>query len=172
MKKRFIILFVLIIAAFDTYLFYIKSKNPQFKEPQKLDKPVYETDDTYCNQEDVKERAKCLFTIKEIPKVNITTQKELDLTYQKWNKGISVSIDNKKIGDAKIKTRGNTTYQAGTIYGAYNYKLKFDEEVNIFGFGSNKKWVLLPNFIDRSYFRQFYFSNLAQLIMGDYFLQP
>lgn len=149
-------------------MLFIRNDNKE-AEYHDAEKPTYATDDTYCNQEDVKERAKCLFTIDRIPRVDISTKKALDLTYQVWNKDITVSIDNKKIGNAKIKTRGNTTYQAATIYGAYNYKLKFDEDVNIFGFGSNKKWVLLPNFIDRSYFRQFYFSNLGQLIMGDYF---
>lgn len=163
MKRRFIIPILLIIVSFSIYFFYSNAQKPEDKP-----RPTYPTDDTYCKQEDVKKRGDCLFHIDKIEKLELTSKKPLDLTYHKSNKDIEVTLADKKLPTAKLKTRGNTTYQAGTIYGAYNYKLTFEEPVNLYNFGTNKKWVLLPNFIDRSYFRQFYFSNLGQIIMGDY----
>ena len=160
MKRRFLIPIAVIALAFSIFYFYFDN------QPKKK---TYKTDDTYCKQEDVSERTKCLFNIDKIEKLELTSKKPLDLTYHKSNKDIEVSLAGDSLPNAKLKTRGNTTYQAGTLYGAYNYKLTFEEPVNLYNFGTNKKWVLLPNFIDRSYFRQFYSSNLGQVIMGDYF---
>ncbi|MBP5675025.1 CotH kinase family protein [Candidatus Saccharibacteria bacterium] len=162
--KKYIPLFVFPILAVFLSLFLFLSNRPiENKTAKSID-----TDDTYCKQKDVSERAKCLFNIDKIEKLELTSKEPLDLTYHKSNKGIEVSLDGNSLPTAKLKTRGNTTYQAGTIYGAYNYKLTFEEPVNLYNFGTNKKWVLLPNLIDRSYFRQFYFSNLGQLIMSDF----
>lgn len=158
MKRRLLIPFIIVIASFCAFFFYFNN------QPK-----AQTTDDTYCKQENTSERAKCLFNIDKIEKLELTSKKPLDLTYHKSNKDIEVSLAGTSLPTGKLKTRGNTTYQAGTLYGAYNYKLTFEEPVNLYNFGTNTKWVLLPNFIDRSYFRQFYYSNIAQLIMGDYF---
>ena len=157
--RRFLIPVSVIVASILFSSFYFLNKNQL---------STFKTDDTYCKQENVSDRAKCLFNIDKIEKLELTSKKPLDLTYHKSNKDIEVSLAGTSLPTAKLKTRGNTTYQAGTLYGAYNYKLTFEEPVNLYNFGTNKKWVLLPNFIDRSYFRQFYTSNLAQLVMGDF----
>ena len=157
--RRFLIPVSVIVASILFSSFYFLNKNQS---------STFKTDDTYCRQENVSDRAKCLFNIDKIEKLELTSKKPLDLTYHKSNKDIEVSLAGTSLPTAKLKTRGNTTYQAGTLYGAYNYKLTFEEPVNLYNFGTNKKWVLLPNFIDRSYFRQFYTSNLAELVMGDF----
>ena len=162
MKKKIIIISVICVIIcfiFGFLVFKKQAKNPIYKP---------EVSDNYCRQENASERVKCLMKVDEIPSLKLTSEKEIDYTYHKWNKNISVELDDEKLPEAKIKTRGNTTYTAGTIYGAYNYKIKFDKAVDLFGFGKSDKWVLLPNLIDYSNIRQFYFSNLAQVIMGDY----
>ena len=49
----------------------------------------------------------------------------------------------------KIKGRGNTTWTMPKK----PYKLKFDEKVDLFGFGAAKTWVLLADFGDKSLLR-------------------
>ncbi len=52
-------------------------------------------------------------------------------------------------GKTEIKGRGNTTWSAPKK----PYRLKLDKKTDLFGFGSNKHWVLLANYTERSLMR-------------------
>ncbi len=52
-------------------------------------------------------------------------------------------------GETDIRVRGNST----SLLPKLSYKLKLDKKTDIFGFGSNKHWVLLANYIDSSMLR-------------------
>jgi hypothetical protein len=52
-------------------------------------------------------------------------------------------------GAMEIKGRGNTSWN----FPKKPYKLKLDKKTDLFGFGKNKHWVLLANFIDESHLR-------------------
>ena len=52
-------------------------------------------------------------------------------------------------GATEIKGRGNSSWN----YPKKPYKLKLDKKTDLFGFGKNKHWVLLANFIDESSLR-------------------
>ena len=52
-------------------------------------------------------------------------------------------------GAISIKGRGNTTWKRPKK----PYKIKLDKKTNLFGFGKNKHWVLLANYLDESLMR-------------------
>ncbi len=60
-------------------------------------------------------------------------------------------------GTMKIRGRGNTTWG----YEKKPYKIKLDEKTDLFGFGKNKHWVLLANYVDESHMRNMLSYNLS-----------
>ena len=92
----------------------------------------------------------------EIPTLSITC----DTDYYDVQKGNAVEAEIEISGDARfsgmqykgkaeIKLRGNST--AGQV--KRPFKVKLDKKANLFGMGSNKHWVLLANFYDRTHLR-------------------
>lgn len=59
----------------------------------------------------------------------------------------------------EIKGRGNSTW---TMYPKKPYKIKLGESTNLFGFGKNKHYVLLSNYLDESLMRNTTAFRLAE----------
>lgn len=57
----------------------------------------------------------------------------------------------------KVKVRGNSTAEAPKK----PYTIKFDSKQNVLGMGSAKKWVLLANWFDKSFLRNYLALSLA-----------
>lgn len=70
---------------------------------------------------------------------------------------LDCSSGSKRIMEADIKGRGNTTWDAPKK----PYKIKFAEEQSLFGFPADKEWVLLANYGDKTMLR-----NELALAMG------
>ena len=60
-------------------------------------------------------------------------------------------------GKIQIKGRGNTSW----AYSQKPYKIKLDKSTNLFGFGKNKHWVLLSNYLDQSMMRNVTASQIS-----------
>ncbi|MCI8489330.1 MAG: hypothetical protein HFJ04_03610 [Lachnospiraceae bacterium] len=60
-------------------------------------------------------------------------------------------------GEIEIRGRGNTTWS----YDKKPYKVKLGTKTDLFGFGSNKHWVLLANYTDESHLRNTLSYNLS-----------
>ena len=57
-------------------------------------------------------------------------------------------------GKIEIRGRGNTTWEWGMMSGGkLPYKIKLDKKANLLGFGENKHWVLLGNYLEESLLR-------------------
>lgn len=122
-----------------------------------------------------------LLEVVSIPTIRVETNNNAELNLEKgfWNENVAISIlkensSNEEVIDisAKIKTRGSSTYNIGLKYGPIPYKIKFSEATSMLGFEADRNFLLLPNFIDPSYVRQFFFFSAAQLIMGGEYYQP
>lgn len=61
-------------------------------------------------------------------------------------------------GKAEIKGRGNSTWK---WFPKKPYKIKLDKKTNLFGYGKNKHWVLLANYIDESLVRNKLSGDIA-----------
>jgi len=61
-------------------------------------------------------------------------------------------------GRTEIKGRGNTSWG----YPKKPYKLKLDKKTNLFGYGKNKHWVLLSNWLDECFQRNVLAGDLAE----------
>lgn len=59
-----------------------------------------------------------------------------------------------------IRGRGNTTWDMPKK----PYKLKFDDEVSIFGLGADKEWVLLANYADKTLLRNVVAMKLSEIV--------
>lgn len=107
------------------------------------------------------------YQINTIPSLYITTPKTIDQKeYVEGTTAEIIDTVNSKNSLAKTtsktKCRGNSSF--GLVNGKYSYKIKFDEKVNIFGFGANKNWNLLANYLDRSYLRNYLTYKTAELL--------
>ena len=83
-----------------------------------------------------------------------STYKDADM-YIQGNDIYSSQYD----GKIEIKGRGNTSWEA---YTQKPYKIKLKKSTNLFGFGKNKHWVLLSNYLDQSMMRNMTASQLSQ----------
>jgi len=63
-------------------------------------------------------------------------------------------------GRTEIKGRGNSSWG----FPKKPYKLKLDKKTNVFGYGKNKHWVLLSNWIDECYQRNVIAGDLADAV--------
>lgn len=59
-----------------------------------------------------------------------------------------------------IRGRGNTTWDMPKK----PYKIKFDDEVSIFGLGADKEWVLLANYADKTLLRNVVAMKLSEIV--------
>lgn len=67
--------------------------------------------------------------------------------------------------EGKVKGRGNQTWKA---YPKKPYALKFTDKQSPFGFPSNKSWVLLADFLDKSFMRTAYMSEASRAAEIDF----
>ena len=65
---------------------------------------------------------------------------------------------------AQIRGRGNATWN----YQKKPYKLKLDAKQPVFGFPSNKNWVLLADYCDKSFLRTAYMAEVSNAVGMDY----
>jgi len=64
----------------------------------------------------------------------------------------------------KIRGRGNATW----LYEKKPYALKFSEKQSPLGFPSNKSWVLLAEYLDKSFLRTAYMTEVSRAVNIDY----
>lgn len=91
----------------------------------------------------------------KLPVVYIDTADGADIAFKEDEKSANVRVQGNAAfgqqydGAAKVKGRGNSTWGLPKK----PYKVKLDKKADMFGFGRNKHWVLLANFIDVSSLR-------------------
>lgn len=101
----------------------------------------------------------------DIPTVYITTDDGLPISVKEEDKRGSVTIvdangvDVLYSGTMDIKGRGNSTWRMAKK----PYKIKLDKAADLFGFGANKHWVLLANFLDETGMRNHTAADLAKI---------
>lgn len=101
----------------------------------------------------------------DVPTVYITTDDGQPITVKTETKKGSIKIvdangvDVLYNGAMEIKGRGNTTWGMAKK----PYKIKLDKAADLFGFGANKHWVLLANFLDESGMRNHTATDLAKI---------
>ena len=102
----------------------------------------------------------------KLPVVYIDTVDGSDIAFKADEKSANVRVQGNaefKLqydGAAKVKGRGNSTWGLPKK----PYKVKLDKKTDMFGFGKNKHWVLLANFIDVSSMR----NKLAYDMSGEF----
>ncbi len=104
-----------------------------------------------------------------LPVMTINTETGEDVTTKEYYINCEITIlDNTGKGDsvgsavAEIKGRGNSTWN----YDKKPYKFKFDKKQDLFGYGSEKTWVLLADARDYSLLRNMLALN-AGLTMSE-----
>lgn len=102
----------------------------------------------------------------KLPVVYIDTVDGTDIAFKADEKSANVRVQGNAEfkqqydGAAKVKGRGNSTWGLPKK----PYKVKLDKKTDMFGFGKNKHWVLLANFIDVSSMR----NKLAYDMSGEF----
>ena len=102
----------------------------------------------------------------KLPVVYIDTEDGRDIAFKADEKSANVRVQGNAEfkqqydGAAKVKGRGNSTWGMPKK----PYKVKLDKKTDMFGFGKNKHWVLLANFIDASSMR----NKLAYDMSGEF----
>lgn len=101
-----------------------------------------------------------LFTISDVSKIEIFASDAITSKKDYVNAKIIVSGEdyNLEETDVRIRLRGNSSLSAPKK----SYKLKFNEKVDMFGFGKDKEWALIANYYDTSLMRNYYAYKLAQ----------
>jgi hypothetical protein len=149
--------------------------------PETIESPIelYHVSSPVADLNEDKQEIDDIFAVNSVPRMDISFDGTLDTDYGVWNDRVGFKITDKYVYDnniggltGRIKTRGNTTFAAGEKYGAFQYKVRLNQGTDFFGFGEHKEWVLLANFLDRSYLRQFFLSGAGRLIMGDGYFVP
>ena len=74
----------------------------------------------------------------------------------------SVGVDEDGNYPMTIKGRGNSTWDLPTTKKPYN--IKFNEKVDLFGYGEAKKWSLLAGWLDTSFVRGYIGYKLARVL--------
>lgn len=100
-----------------------------------------------------------------LPVIYITTETDIQgkENYVKGSMTLKRNQEQVEKGSAtydkpiEIKWRGNTTMG----YAKKPYKVKLDKKTDMFGFGENKHWVLLANYLDGSLMRNRLSYNLS-----------
>lgn len=106
------------------------------------------------------------FFFSKLPVVYIDTNKGVDITSKTINVKCNVKIqgnsefDGGYDGKAEIHGRGSSSWRYYTTQ--QSYKIKLDKKTDVFGFGSNKHWILISNFIDNTFVRNLYAQQVAE----------
>ena len=101
-----------------------------------------------------------LFTIDEVAKIEIQTNEAITSKEEYVDAKVLILSENYQLDETnlKIRLRGNSSISAPKK----SYKLKFNEKIDIFGFGSDKEWALIANYYDTSMMRNYYAYKLAK----------
>lgn len=103
-----------------------------------------------------------------LPILSINTVNDEKITSKSKYLGCFVSTSNAQDSNcfnnvsAKIRGRGNTTWE----YEKKPYRLKFNSEVDLFGMGEAKDYILLASYSDLSMARNYLAQSLASLFQG------
>lgn len=68
------------------------------------------------------------------------------------------------VWEMTIRGRGNSSFKMPK----YGYKIKFSEKREILGMPSNREWVLIANFRDKTHLKNYISSQLAETLGDDY----
>lgn len=104
------------------------------------------------------------FYFSKLPIVYINTDDGKAVTSKAEYKGATIRIqgndlyDQQYEGATEIKGRGNSSWE----FPKKPYKLKLDKKTDLFGFGKNKHWVLISNWLDVCGMRNWTASTLAK----------
>lgn len=92
-----------------------------------------------------------------LPVITINTENSAPITSKEDYLSADMSIAAQDMPDEQLYTgkieirgRGNATW---AMYPKKPYKIKLDKKADLFGMGSNKHWVLLANYRDRTFMR-------------------
>lgn len=102
--------------------------------------------------------------VSTIPVVYLTTDSGNPIVTKDFYVSASVRIqgsdefEQQYDGVAEVKGRGNSSWK----YPQKPYKIKLDKKTDLFGYGANKHWVLIPNFNDKCGLRNKIASELAR----------
>lgn len=91
---------------------------------------------------------------------NGTTIEDLDVDCRMRVQGDS-EFSEQYNGKAEIHVRGDSSAEFPT---QLPYKIKLKKKTSLFGFGSNRHWVLVSNFIDNSLMRNMLATQLADVL--------
>ena len=104
------------------------------------------------------------FYFSKLPIIYINTDDGLPVTVKTEYKDASIRIQgNAEFGEQfdgrmEIKGRGNSSWS----FPKKPYKLKLEKKTDLFGFGKNKHWVLISNWLDVCGMRNWMASSLAK----------
>ena len=117
------------------------------------------------------------FLIDSVARININTENEKVVnTKEEYTNATFEIIDNKirennfAETSIRIKCRGNSSFVNAHLQGQpfenskFSYKIKFDTKQDLFGFGKDKEWNLIANFMDRSFIRNHLVYSLSKLM--------
>ena len=99
-----------------------------------------------------------------LPRLVIDTLDGKDVTSRSEYKSALITIENAKAQyciqnrQVEIRGRGNSTWM---YFDKKPYKLNFNTKIDLFGFGGNKKYVLLANAMDETNIRTYLAFHLA-----------
>ena len=104
----------------------------------------------------------------DLPTVFITTEGEAPVTTKENYVNCTVSIIGADGGveneSARIKLRGNSTLAQDKK----PYKLKFSQDLSLFGLAPSNEWALLSNYADKSLMRNRLAYEMSKLLSFDY----
>lgn len=117
-------------------------------------------DESNNNELDTIEKALEIFTIDDVAKIEIEVNEAITSKEKYVNAKVVIVGETYTLEEtsARIRLRGNSSLSAHKK----SYKLKFDEKVDVFNFGSDKEWALISNYFDTSHMRNYYAYKLAQ----------
>ena len=106
------------------------------------------------------------FFFSKLPVVYIDTDDGKEITVKAEYKNAALRIQGNADfkeqynGATEIKGRGNSSWG----YPKKPYKLKLDKKTDLFGYGKNKHWVLLSNWLDECYLRNWLAGEIAETL--------
>lgn len=119
------------------------------------------------------------FLIDSVSKVYINTENNQVVNTKEEYTNATIKIEDETIAEnnfpvtnMRMKCRGNSSYWNAHLSGEpfenskFSYKIKFDTKQDLFGFGKDKEWNLVANFMDRSFIRNHLTYSLSNLMEG------
>lgn len=117
------------------------------------------------------------FLIDSVARVNINTENNKAVNTKDSYVNATFEIIDNKIKEnnfaatsMRIKCRGNSSFGNAHLQGEpfenskFSFKIKFDTKQDLFGFGKDKEWNLIANFMDRSFIRNHLVYSMAKLM--------